>query len=147
MTNAQRIANKEVLIILNKLNLINQIPKNIILNMQNNQDENWNFIYNDNLPLDKQKLNRKSIIMISALYYKYICKDSNEREKIKMILQENEKKAIAQTEEKLNNLNKKTFETSSNVEANEQAKNELIETKKVNFIQKFINSIKKFFKK
>ena len=147
MTNAQRIANKEVLIILNKLNLINQIPKNIILNMQNNQDENWNFIYNDNLPLDKQKLNRKSIIMFSALYYKYICKDSNEREKIKMILQENEKKAIAQTEEKLNNLNKKTFETSSNVEANEQAKNELIETKKVNFIQKFINSIKKFFKK
>lgn len=104
MINAQRIANREVLIVLNKLNLINAIPKDIILNMQNNQDENWKFVYNDAFPLDKQKLSKKSIIMLVALYYKYICKDKDEKEKIKIILQENEKKAITQAEDKLNNL-------------------------------------------
>lgn len=148
MTNNQRIANKEVLIVLNKLNLVNKIPKDIILGMQNNQDKNWEFVYNNSLPLDRQRLTRHSIIMFSNLYYMYICEDNAEKEKIKAIVTENERKSIELTKEKLNNLNGKASTFSpSEVENDKETKNQLIKSERVSFIQKIINAIRNIFKK
>lgn len=105
MTIKQKIANKEILIVLDKLNLINQIPKDIILSMKNNQNKDWNFVYDDTLRLEQQKLTRQSIILFSNLYYMYICENHKEREKIRLICSENEKKASQEAMEKLRNLN------------------------------------------
>lgn len=146
MTQKQRIANKEILIVLNKLNLTNKIPKDILLGMQNNQDENWNFVYIDNVPLDKQKLTRQSIIMFSNLYYMYICKDNTERQKIKDILQENEKRQYEEMTDRLNNLNRRESYTIKTTNIEEEKK-QLVEVKKESFIKKIINIIKSLFHK
>ena len=148
MTIKQKIANKEVLIVLSKLNLLNKIPKDIILSMQNNQDEDWNFVYNDSLPLDKQILTRQSILMFSNLYYMYICEDNAEKEKMKSIMQENERKANEEMNARLNNLNGKPSVVSpSKIEENNQNENQLVKPEKISFIRKIINKIKRFFKK
>lgn len=147
MTKKQRIANKEILIVLDKLNLLNKIPKEIILTMKSNQDDNWIFIYNDKLKLEEQKLTRQSIIFFSSLYYMYICDNNSEKEIIKRICQENEKKANEETMSKLNNLNKKnsSFEQTRQNE-NVKADEKMIELKKENFFEKLINKVKNFFK-
>ena len=148
MTIKQKIANKEVLIVLSKLNLINKIPKDIILSMQNNQDKDWNFVYNDSLPLDKQRLTRQTILMFSNLYYMYICEDNAEKEKMKAIMQENERKANEEMKAKLNNLNgKSSVVSSSKTEESKQNDNQLVKPEKISFIQMIINKIKRFFKK
>lgn len=148
MTIKQKIANKEVLIVLSKLNLINKIPKDIILSMQNNQDKDWNFVYNDSLPLDKQRLTRQSILMFSNLYYMYICEDNAEKEKMKAIIQENERKANEEMKAKLNNLNgKSSVVSSSKTEESKQNDNQLVKPEKISFIQMIINKIRRFFKK
>ena len=92
MTRNQRIANTEVLIVLNKLNLINKIPKEIISFMQKNQEPGWNFVYDDRLPLQNQKLWRMSIIMFSNLYCMYICNNPEEKKQIKATLDNNTQK-------------------------------------------------------
>lgn len=144
MTTKQKIANKEILIVLSKLNLVDKIPKDIISSMQNNQDENWNFVYIDNVPLDKQKLTRQSIIMFSNLYYMYICKDNTERQKIKDILQENEKRQYEEMTDRLNNLNRRESYTIKTTNIEEEKK-QLVEVKKESFIKKIINIIKSLF--
>lgn len=146
MTTKQKIANKEILIVLSKLNLVDKIPKDIISSMQNNQDENWNFVYIDNVPLDKQKLTRQSIIMFSNLYYMYICKDNTERQKIKDILQENEKRQYEEMTDRLNNLNRRESYTIKTTNIEEEKK-QLVEVKKESFIKKIINIIKSLFHK
>lgn len=92
MTTNQKRANKEVLVILNKFNMIDKIPKNVIESMKNNQDENWIFVYNDALKLEEQKLIRQSVILFTTLYYMYICDNKEEKENIKGIYKENDKK-------------------------------------------------------
>lgn len=146
MTAKQKIANKEILIVLSKLNLVDKIPKDIISSMKNNQDDNWNFVYEDGVPLDKQKLTRQSIIMFSNLYYMYICKDNTERQKIKDILQENEKRQYEEMTDRLNNLNRRESYTIKTTNIEEEKK-QLVEVKKESFIKKIINIIKSLFHK
>lgn len=90
MTITERRANKEVLIILNELNLINQIPQNVYSNLYKNQDESWNFVYNPNLKLEEQKILRDTAVLFSTLYLMYVCKDNKEKSRLKLIYEENE---------------------------------------------------------
>lgn len=148
MTFKQKIANKEVLIILDKLNLMDKIPKDLLGAMKNNQDESWSFIYNDNLKLEEQKMTRQTIILFTSLYFMYICEDNTEKEKLKKIYIENEKRHNEETMNKLNNLNGRpnSFELSENPK-NKNLEMQMIEVKNENFIQKIISKIKKIFKK
>lgn len=148
MTLKQKIANKEVLIILDKLNLMDKIPTDVLAAMKNNQDESWSFVYNDNLKLEEQKITRQTIILFTSLYFIYICEDNNEKEKLKKIYMENEKKHNEETMNKLNNLNMRTnsFELSEKPK-NKNQEMQMIEVKNENFIQKIISKIKKIFKK
>lgn len=86
----ERRANKEVLIILNELNLINQIPQNVYSNLYKNQDESWKFAYNPNLKLEEQKILRDTAVLFSTLYLMYVCKDNKEKSRLKLIYEENE---------------------------------------------------------
>ena len=93
MTLAQKRANNEVLVILNQFNLTNKIPQNVLKNIQENQDENWNFIYDDTLELEEQKIQRQTAILFSTLYLMYLCEDEKEKEELKQIYRENEQKS------------------------------------------------------
>ena len=148
MTLKQKMANKEVLIILDKLNLMDKIPKDLLDAMKNNQDESWSFTYNDNLKLEEQKITRQTIILFTSLYFMYICEDNTEKEKLKKIYIENEKRHNEETMNKLNNLNERpnSFELSEKPK-NKNTETQMIYVKNENFIQKIIRKIKKIFKK
>lgn len=92
MTIEQKRVNKELVIILNKLNYINKIPSELYDYLRTNQDENWNFIYNDELALEYQPMKRQTAILLSNIYLKYICLDKYERERLKKIYIENGEK-------------------------------------------------------
>lgn len=148
MTTKQKIANKEVLIILDKLNLTSKIPKELLVAMKNNQDESWNFVYNDNLKLEEQKMTRQTIILFTSLYFMYICEDNNEKENLKKIYMENEKRNSEETLNKLNNLNGRTksFDSSEKQE-NEREEKQMIDTQTKKWHQKILKLIKRIFNK
>lgn len=91
MNTIKKRANFEVLVILNKFNLIDKIPEQVLLSMKQNQDENWNFVYDDNLELEEQKITKETAILLSSIYLRYICENQEEREELKKIYEENEK--------------------------------------------------------
>jgi len=90
MTINQKRANKEVLVILKKFNLEKEIPNEVVKNIEENQDNDWNFVYDDSLELEEQNMLRETAILFSTLYLMYICKDNNEREELKQIYKANE---------------------------------------------------------
>lgn len=92
MTNEQKKINKELLIILDKLNYIDKIPNEIINNLKNNQDDSWKFEYDDNVPLEKQKIHRRTAVLLSDLYLMFICNDDREKESLIKIYRKNEEK-------------------------------------------------------
>lgn len=92
ITTIQRKSYKETLIILNKLELTQKIPLNIIEKMKKEQDNNWNFKYDENLELKSQKILKNTAELLSVLYLKYICNNDNERKVLKSIYEENEKR-------------------------------------------------------
>ena len=108
MTITQKRINKELMEIINKFDLTGRIPEKVIDNIKNNQDENWGYVYDDNLELDEQKISKETAIMFSAIYIMYICDDEKEKEELKKIYIKNEeeiKKQLNNTdifEEKLN---------------------------------------------
>ena len=85
MTITQKRTNKELMEILNKFNLTGRIPRNVIDNIRNNQDENWVYTYDDNLELYEQKISKETAIMFSAIYLMYICDDEKEKEELREI--------------------------------------------------------------
>lgn len=121
MTITQKRTNKELMEILNKFNLTGRIPRNVIDNIRNNQDENWVYTYDDNLELYEQKISKETAIMFSAIYLMYICDDEKEKEELREIYIKNEediKKYLNNTdifEERVNKI-KKTEEQKTSLE-------------------------------
>lgn len=79
----ERRAYKEVLIILENLNLIGKIPENVISTLKSQQAANWNFVYNQELELDEQNILRETAMIFSNLYLAFICNDAEEKEELK----------------------------------------------------------------
>lgn len=144
MTITEKRANKEVLIILNELNLLNQIPQDVCNNLYKNQDESWPFVYDSNLKLEEQRILRDTAVLFSTLYLMYICNDVEEKSRLKSIYEENEIK------------NKETYEfdtivlknSNENIEKTANKDIEIVEIKEtlLDKILKWIKSILKFKK-
>ena len=90
MSIVEKRANTEVLVILEKLNMLDKIPENVLLTMKNNRDEKWNFIYDDNLMLEEQNITKETAVLLSTIYLMYICEDQEEKEELKQIYENNE---------------------------------------------------------
>ena len=78
----QKKVYKEVLEILKGLDLIDEIPEEIIIMFEENKDENWEFKFNKNVPLEEQKIIKNTTKLLSILYITYICKDENEKKEL-----------------------------------------------------------------
>lgn len=104
MTTEQRRAYTETLIILGKLELDSLLPKDIIENMNKEKDETWDFIYNENLPLEEQKVLKRTSALLSIIYLMYLCDDIEEKKELKLLYEENEIKSDEETKIKLKAL-------------------------------------------
>ncbi len=86
----QKKAYKEVLTILNALHLNNFVPENILTTMQREQDKEWSFEINPELPMDEQDISKRSAALLSVIYIKYICDDDAEKKELKALYEKNE---------------------------------------------------------
>ena len=82
----------ESYIVLDKLNLIDSIPTEIYNIIKENYDNNINFTYIDNFPLEYQPLSKETRKFLTYLYIKYICKSENEINQYKREIVNNTKK-------------------------------------------------------
>ncbi|MBR2289662.1 MAG: hypothetical protein IJ867_03425 [Clostridia bacterium] len=128
---------KEVLVILDELDLLKEIPNEIIQHMQAKQDRKWNFTFDKNMPIEAQKITRDTAKLLSLLYLGYICNDVDEKEKFNKILEQNEKSAKEQFN--INIIRQKVD--------NSKDEHQIVPCVRESLWQRFISKIKKLFKR
>lgn len=109
MTTEQRRAYTETLIVLEKLELNPLLPRDILENMNKEKDESWDFTYNDNLPLEEQKVLKRTSALLSIIYLMYLCDDIEEKKELKALYEENEIRYDEETKIKLKELYNKIY--------------------------------------
>lgn len=148
MTPSNRVYT-ETYIVLEKFNLLKDLPNNLQELIKANYDNYINFTYNDSLPLEYQALSKDTRIYLTYLYIKYFCKSSDERKQYQLIIAENTKRAeinqIKLEEEKKkeynpDNLFKKAIEQENRKIKKEENQKILIEYK-ASIFTKFKNFI------
>ena len=143
----------EVLEILKYLpkNEYGKIPHETIQFFENNKDYSYNFKIDPQIPLDKQNISIEANSIIVVLFRDFFASET-QKEKLKVILKQNEDKYQEEIRNKYNPDdifgNKKdkitTFSSNKEIENN----NLPIEVKRENFFKKFITYIKNLiFKK
>ena len=72
----------ETFVVFRNLKLLSQLPKEIQTLLIDNYEKKYEFNYNIKIPLYEYNLEEFTSNMIAYLYIKYICKDSEEKEKL-----------------------------------------------------------------
>ena len=112
---------------------LNKIPKDVLNIFKTKRDKNYKVNINPNLPLEDQKLHRKTLILLSVLNLDYWC-EPDEREEILNIYWKNEKESYVVLDEE-NNLIPNSADTS------------LVLYQEESFIEKIWSKLKRFFKR
>lgn len=142
------LAYSEVCTILNMLEdeYRERVPKNIIDFFEEERDKEYNPIIDVNIPLEKQNLKRKTIVLLAILNLNYWCDSEEEKQEILDSFAKNEELKRLKEKEltenyNINNLFNKIENTENKTEVS------LIEYKEQNFIQKIISKIKSLFRR
>lgn len=142
------LAYSEVCTILNMLEdeYKERVPKNVMDFFEEERDKEYNPIIDVNIPLEKQNLKRKTLVLLAILNLNYWCDSEEEKQEILDSFAKNEElKRIKEKEltenYNINNLFNKIENTENKTEVS------LIEYKKQNFIQKIILKIKSLFRR
>lgn len=144
----ERIAYTEVLTILEELNLMSKVPNKLIEFMKREKDTSFTFNFNKEMLSKSQLLTKNGAELLSVIYLTYICNNLNEKNKLKNIYEENEKKyapknSLLEVFEK----EEKNEEDNKNKEA--KGKDNILPLKEkelTNKLKRIINKILKIFK-
>lgn len=117
------------------ISYLNKIPKDVLEIFKNKRDKNYKVQINPKLPLEEQKLHRKTLILLSVLNLDYWCKP-DEREEILNIYWKNEK-------EKEDYV---VLEDNANIIPHAQ-NTSLAVYKQNNILERMWNKIKRFFRR
>ena len=112
---------------------LNKIPKDVVNIFKNKRDKNYKVKINPSIPLEDQKLHRKTLVLLSVLNLDYWC-EPEEREEILNIYWKNEKESYVVLDEE-NNLMPDQIEKS------------LVLYKEENFMQRIWSKLKNIFKR
>lgn len=142
------LAYSEVCTILNMLEdeYKERVPKNVMDFFEEERDKEYNPIIDVNIPLEKQNLKRKTLVLLAILNLNYWCDSEEEKQEILDSFAKNEELKRLKEKEltenyNINNLFNKIENTENKTEVS------LIEYKKQNFIQKIILKIKSLFRR
>ena len=140
------LAYSEVCTILNMLEdeYKERVPKNVMDFFEEERDKEYNPIIDVNIPLEKQNLKRKTLVLLAILNLNYWCDSEEEKQEILDSFAKNEELKRLKEKEltenyNINNLFNKIENTENKTEVS------LIEYKEQNFIQKIISKIKSLF--
>lgn len=123
---------------------IEKIPKKMREMFKNERPLDYRPEIKVDIPLDEQKLQRKTFAILAMLNLNYWCEDENEKQKLLAIYAENDKKKEEELREKYNPDN--LFKNKQMQEQKEE-NTALIEICEENFIKRIIRKIMRFFKK
>ena len=134
------LAYSEVYAILNMIEdeYKERVPKNVMDFFEEERDKEYNPIIDVNIPLEKQNLKRKTLVLLAILNLNYWCDSEEEKQEILDSFAKNEELTENYN---INNLFKKIENNENKTEVS------LIEYKKQNFIQKIILKIKSLFRR
>lgn len=129
-----------------------RIPERVRNFFSEERDKDYKATIDVNIPLEEQKLQRKTKVLLGILDYNYWCDSEEEKKEILKQWEDNEKKVQEELREKYNpdNLFKKKSEIEEEnvfdkIKINENL--QMVEYKGQNFIKKLLHKISKFFKK
>lgn len=146
MRTISKVVYSEVYEIVNQLedDLVNKIPQKLIEFFDEERDKNYSPKIDINIPLNKQKINRNTMILLTILNLNYWCETKEEKQELLKILKENEEKVKLRGRQlKEGNFNNLFKENVNEIENN----TDLVQYKKESLIQKLFHKIKKLLNK
>ena len=132
----------EVMNHLSKENL-NKIPKEILEGIKKQKDRNYEWKYDENKKLIDQKLNRKTIAMLSYINMEYLLNDK-QKAFMKKMHAINEQKV---EEEKRTQYNPNFLHQNKHSNSTTENNVSLIEVKEIMLYKKIVNFVKNIFKR
>lgn len=161
MTNELRRTFCDIEIILNALpeEDRNKVPMKLRKFISENKLENYESGIKIDIPIEEQELNPDTQTFIGMLYLNYWCKDEDEKEELKKIFTENEKRYQKELEEKYevfkkNNNNQVTDIVSDETKSEENITKNVVELEenkmvvyKENIIKRILNKVFNFFRR
>lgn len=132
---------KEVYIVLEKFNLIDQLPQRFVEYITENKNDEYDFQYEEEKKLIEQNISEETKQILTVIYQDFLCTEEQNKE-INKTLIENEKRKQEELSKKYSYEN--LFPTSKEDIKKEEV--QLIEYKEESFITKIINKVKKFLK-
>ena len=144
MINAYAKAYTEVLEILKYIpeEEYKKIPKEKIEFYKNNADKDYNYVFDRNIGLEKQKISREANSIIITLFRDYFASD-NQKIKLNKILNENEIKNQKELMERYNPNN--LFKNKNDYQEKAIEETAVVKYEK-NIIKRIVNKILSFFR-
>ena len=127
---------------------VEKIPRKLRELFKNEKLKDYYPIIKKDIPLNEQKLEKKTYAILAMLELNYWCANEEEKQELIRAYSNNDKNREKELREKYNPDNifrSKTKEYEQ--EENTEEITSLVEYKEESFIKKLINRIKKFFKK
>lgn len=124
---------------------VDKIPSKLLELFENNKSKKYVPHINSNIPIKEQRLSENTLAIIALLNLKYWCKDEDEKQMLKGIYRENEKKYQNLMREKYNLSN--VFKAEEKIVINNEIPNNnmLIKFENVPFYKKMWLKIKQLF--
>lgn len=123
----------------------NEIPKKLRNFFKEQKDNQYVKKINPNIPIKEQNLLEETLALIAMLNLQYWCKDEQEKERLKNIYAENERKYQEELREKYNPDN--LFKNKQNIVEENIEETAMIEYKEDTFFSKIKKWIKKILNK
>lgn len=126
----------------------NKLPNSLLDMIKEEKLDSYNPEYNSNIKLDKQNVKRETIAMIALFHLNYWCDNDEEKNKLRVLLKNNEEQYQSELREKYNpdDIFKKKQEDTKNKKDMQELNNNLpIEVKKEKFYEKIVKFFKRIF--
>ena len=131
-----------------EIRYVEKVPKKMRDMFKNEKLQGYEPNIDKNIPLEEQKLERKTIAILAMLNLNYWCENEEEKKELIRAYSNNDKKRNEEIRQKYNPDN--IFKNKNKEKEVEQIADEItaiVEYKKENFIQKLLNKIKRLFTK
>ena len=80
----------------------NKVPKKLKEMIEEEREKEYTPSYTFEIPIEEQEISDEAIAMIALIHLNYWCEDENEKERLNVIFDENEKKYQEELREKYN---------------------------------------------
>lgn len=118
-----------------------KIPSEIWEYIKQNKDTTYDFYFDDNKPLENQKLNIDTIAMLTYINMEYLLDEEQKKEMLRLLIED---EAFAEEKKK---EQYKTEDLFKNRKVIRQQETSLVEIKKKKWYEKVISFFKNMFKK